>query len=177
MALHMTYEQKQMVRRLHAKGLTIRAIAKEIGYTPNVVHLTTTGTQVKPGRPDEWTPRPDRLRADEREDIWIGLARGKSMSAIARTLGRSPSTITREVAKNGGAEHYGPWRAHYRASKAVRRFTTPETESRTAKSAGHEMAREFWSPPRRSRRACAWSCPDDSMMWVSHETIYRCALR
>ena len=109
MAFQITFEQKQMVRRLHAKGLTIREIAKENNYIVSVVHVTAMGTQLGEGRPDEWTPRPGRLRADELEDIWIGLKRGESMSSIARKLGRSPSTITCEVKKNEGAFYYGPW--------------------------------------------------------------------
>ena len=172
MALHMTYEQKQMVRRLHAKGLTIRAIAKEIGYTPNVVFLTAAGNQLQPGRPDEWTPRPGRLRADEREDIWIGIRRGDSLSAIARQLGRSPSTISREVAKNGGADEYGPWRAHWRASKQVHRPRPSKLAYPPLKAQVTSWLEELWSPQEISARLRV-EFPEDSMMRVSHETIYR----
>ena len=73
------------------------------------------------GLPDRWTPAPGRLSAEEREEILLGLARGESMSAIARSLGRAPSTITREVAANGGARRYGAWRAHCRAGASSRR--------------------------------------------------------
>ena len=172
MALHMTYEQKQMVRRLYAKGLTIRAIAKEINYSPNGVHVTVVGNQSNPGRPDEWTPRPGRLRAEEREDIWIGLQRNESMSSIARRLGRSPSTITREVAKNHGAECYGPWRAHWRASKAVRRPRAAKLSHPPLNAQVTTWLEEFWSPQEISARLRI-EFPDDATMRVSHETIYR----
>jgi IS30 family transposase len=168
----MTYEQKQMIRRLHAKGLTVRAIAAEINYTKTAVHVTVVNRQVHSGRDDEWTPRAGRLRAEEREDIWIGLARGDSMSSIARTLGRSPSTITREVAKNGGAQNYGPWRAHYRASKAVRRSRPPKLSHAPLRAQVTAWLEEFWSPQEIAARL-RLEFPDDSMMWVSHETIYR----
>jgi IS30 family transposase len=73
------------------------------------------------GRPDRWKPAPGHLSAEEREEILLGLARSESMSAIARSLGRAPSTITGEVASNGGADRYGVWRAHCRAEASSRR--------------------------------------------------------
>jgi hypothetical protein len=51
------------------------------------------------------------LRSDEREEISRGLAASRSVRDIARRLGRSPSTICREINRNGG-------RAAYRADKA-----------------------------------------------------------
>lgn len=172
MALHMTYEQKQMIRRLAAKGLTVREIAREMNFTPNGVHVTIVNKQVRPGRDDEWTPRPGRLRADEREDIWLGLRLGESMSAIARRLGRRASTITREVAKNGGAENYGPWHAHCRARRSVRRTRAPKLSHEALKAQVTAWLEEFWSPQEIAARL-RLEFPDDSMMWVSHETIYK----
>ena len=55
---------------------------------------------------------PDRKRADralslgEREEISRGLSTRCSLRWIARSLGRSPSTISREVHRNGGPERY-----------------------------------------------------------------------
>jgi IS30 family transposase len=168
----MTYEQKQMVRRLHAKGLTIRDIAKEMNFTVSVVHVTAMNTQPRPGWPDEWTPRPGRLSADEREDIWLGLKRGDSMSAIARQLGRSPSTITREVKKNDGAYYYGPWRAHFRASRAVRRPRPAKLSHPQLNAQVTAWLEEFWSPQEISARL-RMDYPENLAMRVSHETIYR----
>lgn len=51
------------------------------------------------------------LQPEEREEISRGLAVGQSLRAIARQLGRAPSTVSREVAVNGGA-------TAYRAAKA-----------------------------------------------------------
>ena len=102
-AHHMTREQKQMARRLKAKGLTLKAIARDLSCSvPSGDGQRLCPARSESGRPDHWTPAPGRLSAEEREEILLGLARGESMSAIARSLGRAPSTITREVAANGG---------------------------------------------------------------------------
>ena len=47
-----------------------------------------------------------RLSLEEREEISRGLAAGESLRAIAAGLGRVPSTISREVAGNGGRSRY-----------------------------------------------------------------------
>ena len=49
-----------------------------------------------------WKPRAGCLTIYDREQILLGIGRGESLSAIARSLGRSPSTITREVNANRG---------------------------------------------------------------------------
>ncbi len=46
------------------------------------------------------------LRMGEREDISRGLAAGRSVRAIARALGRAPSTVSREIKRNGGRDRY-----------------------------------------------------------------------
>ena len=55
-----------------------------------------------------------RLTADEREEIALGVATGRSFADIAVQLGRPTSTVSREVDRNGG-------RGRYRAGKAQRR--------------------------------------------------------
>src|SRR5512142_3325283 len=57
------------------------------------------------------TPRPRRraaraLRLEEREEISRGIAAGHSIRQIARTLGRAPSTVSRELKGHGGREAY-----------------------------------------------------------------------
>jgi IS30 family transposase len=169
---HVTREQKQMARRLKSKGLTLKAIARELSCS---LPLVTAIVYVQPpesGLPDRWTPAPGRLSAEDREEILLGLARGESMSAIARSLGRAPSTITREVAVNGGARRYGAWRAHCRAEGAIRR-------PKPAKLAHPPLVRQvstwlekLWSPQEIAERL-RLEHPDDPMMQVSHETIYQ----
>ena len=118
MKIQMTREQKQMVHRLRSKGLSYRQIERDLGISMGSVAVTLSGTQVRAGKIDEWTPAAGRLSAEEREDILVGLSHDESMSSIARRLGRSPSTVTREVAANGGPRRYGAWRFRRTASRS-----------------------------------------------------------
>ncbi len=69
------------------------------------------------GVPDEWEPRQGCLTITEREEILVGIRAGHSLTVIAARLGRSPSTVTRDVAANGGREGYSAWRhAAWRAA-------------------------------------------------------------
>ena len=47
-----------------------------------------------------------RLSLEEREEIALGIASGRSLSEIARGVGRPVSTVSREVARNGGRGRY-----------------------------------------------------------------------
>ena len=169
---HMTREQKQMARRLRSKGLKLREIARELSCSMPLVKISVYAQGDEVGIPDRWTSAPGRLSADEREEILLGLRRGESMSAIARSLERAPSTVTREVAANGGADGYGAWRAHCRAEASSRR-------PKPAKLAHPPLARQvttwlerLWSPQEIAERL-RLDFGDDPMMQVSHETIYQ----
>jgi IS30 family transposase len=168
----MTREQKQMARRLRAKGLSLKAIARDLSCSYDLVTTSIYAQSEGTGRPDRWTPAPGRLSAEEREEILVGLARGESMSAIARSLGRAPSSVTREVAANGGAERYGAWKGHCRAETSSKR-------PKPAKLAHPPLVRQvstwlekLWSPQEIAARL-RLEYPDDPMMQVSHETIYQ----
>lgn len=114
-----------------------------------------------------------QLTPAEREEISRGLAAGLSMRAIARELRRSPSTITREVRRNGGA---GAYRAEAADQAAWRRGQRPkacllERNEPLRELVTHKLQRD-WSPQQIAR----WlrSRPDNRAdMQVSHETIYR----
>ena len=160
------------VIRLAAKGLTTEEIRAQadvsVGTVRNV--LRPLGGVI---RPEMWQPASPRLSADERAEIRVGLEAGRSLRAIARELGRSPSTISREVAAHGGRDAYRPLAAHREAFARARR-------PKQTKIAGSDELRavvtadleRLWSPQQiaqRLRRAF----PDRSEMWVSHETIYK----
>jgi transposase, IS30 family len=122
----------------------------------------------------EWDPSPARLSASEREEVRSGLDAGESFASIGRRLGRSTSTISREVAANGGRSGYAGWRAHRRAADLARR-------PKAAKLAGCDRLRaqvetwlehEQWSPVQISAQLRI-EFPDDPMMRVSPETIYQ----
>src|SRR3954453_814723 len=61
------------------------------------------------------------LSLAEREEISRGLTAKESFAAIGRRLGRPTSTISREVARNGGRQRYRAWVAHERAGDRARR--------------------------------------------------------
>jgi transposase, IS30 family len=113
------------------------------------------------------------LSFDEREEISRGLAVGLSLAVIAKGLGRSPSTVSREVGANGG-------RQGYRAGRADRRATCRAKRPKTAKlvvqprlgEAVSELLELLWSPQQIARFLRGWF-GDDPEMWVSHETIYQ----
>ena len=111
---HLSTEQKQLAFRLRARGWRLIEIAREIGCTAPVVGLMVRQGKHRAGKPLGWTPRPGSLSISEREQILLGIGQGESLSAIARRLGRAPSTVTREVQANGGRESYSAWGAHQR---------------------------------------------------------------
>ncbi len=55
------------------------------------------------------------LRLEEREEISRGIAVGRSIRQIAQGLGRAPSTVSREIRRNGGRQAYRANRADRRA--------------------------------------------------------------
>ncbi len=168
----LTHEQKQLAFRLRARGWRLVDIAHEIGCTAPMVGLMVREGRFTTGIPDEWDPRAGCLSIVEREEILVGLNAGESLRAIARQLGRSASTVSREVAANGGRESYSAWSAHQRARQAVRR---PKPCKLRAGRLRDEVARrllELWSPDEIARRL-PLDFPDDPEMRVSHETIYQ----
>jgi IS30 family transposase len=109
----------------------------------------------------------------EREEISRGLAAGRSLRAIAAGLGRSASTVSREVAAHGGRDRYRAAAADQRAwsqasrPKACKLATNPALADLVA-----EKLRRRWSP----QQIAGWlkvTYPDNQQMQVSHESIYR----
>ncbi len=86
-------------------------------------------------------------------------------------INRAVSTVSREVAANGGRDDYRAWRAHRRAGGQARRPKAPKLVSRLAEVVT-EWLEEWWSPEEIACRL-RFEFPDDPMMWVSHETIYQ----
>ena len=168
----LTHEQKQLAFRLRARGWQLIDIAREIGCTAPMVGLMVREGRYTVGVPDRWEPRPGCLGIVEREEILVGLRAGESLSAIARQLGRSASTVSREVSVNGGPAAYSAWSAHQRARLKVRR---PKPCKLRAGRLRDEVARrllELWSPDEIARRL-PLDFPDNPEMRVSHETIYQ----
>jgi len=168
---YMTNEQRQLAWRLRARGFSTTAIAREIARSqPAVVYLLAG--HKRRGRSDAWTPAPGRLSVTEREEILIGIQRGLSFRAIARVLGRSPSTVSREVAANGGRTNYRIWPAHQRAMTCAKRPKDFKLNDPALCAKVTIWLTEFWSPQEIARRL-RLEFPNDPTMHVSHETIYQ----
>src|SRR5256885_9433268 len=112
------------------------------------------------------------LRLEEREEISRGIAAGRSIRRIAARLGRSPSTISREVTRHGG-------RSSYRATEADARAWERALRPKPCRLASHRELRWRvaeklaldWSPEQIS----GWlkqAFPADEGLRVSHATIY-----
>jgi IS30 family transposase len=157
--------------RLHKQGLRLQRIAKEMSrswWTVQLVLRPTVATRER-----LWEPSSARLSMTEREEIRSGIVAGDTFKAIAGRLGRAVSTISREVANNGGRSNYRAYRAHRRAARCARRPKHAKLEASGAlRDQVEEWLAELWSPEQIARRLRR-EHPDDPMMQVSHETIYQ----
>ena len=162
--------EQERVWELWRAGVSWRAVGRRLGVRHEYVRRCVTSTGgVKPAV----RKRSERqLSKQEREEISRGLARGESFRAIGAAIGRSHTTVAREVGRNGGRECY---RAHGAEEAAWDRARRPKR----AKLAINQRLREVvaekleldWSP----EQVSAWlrrTYRDDPGMQVSHETIY-----
>jgi IS30 family transposase len=113
------------------------------------------------------------LSVAEREEISRGIAAHRSVRAMARALARSPSTISREIARNGGRWRYRAARANEAAYVRARRPKRCRLrQHRRLRAIVAEKLRADWSP----EQIAAWlkrTYSHDPVMRISHETIYR----
>jgi len=124
-------------------------------------------------RPLSQRRREGHLAAGEREEISRGIAAGLSGRVIADRLGRSPSTVSREIDRNGGRDAY---RAVDADAAAYDRALRPKPSKLATNPALRERVRaklvEDWSPQQIAARL-RLQHPDEPGLRVSHETIYR----
>jgi len=113
------------------------------------------------------------LTLAEREEISRGLVAGHSIRSIAASLGHAPSTVSRELTRNGGRRGY---RANQADQAAWDRSHRPKrcklVENRALARIVAKKLRQLWSP----EQIAGWvkhTYPDDENFQVSHETIYR----
>jgi IS30 family transposase len=160
-SIHKRWREGQTQREIgrafdRASAVIGRVIERSGGFTPPV--------RRRSGRV---------LSLEEREEISRGLCAGRSATHIAARLGHSPSTVCREIARNGGREHYRATTADGRAWKQAERPKPCKlkTERRLRAIVAEKLLLD-WSPEQIS----GWlrrSFPQDPSMQVSHETIYR----
>jgi IS30 family transposase len=143
-------------RQLGRSGASIRALVEASGGVRPVRRVRASG----------------HLSLGEREEISRGVAAGDSLRVIARGLGRDPSTVSRELARNGGP---GRYRAHHADRRAWDQARRPQS----CKLADNSRLRQVvegklllrWSP----QQISGWlkdAYSGDQEMHVSHETIY-----
>jgi IS30 family transposase len=113
------------------------------------------------------------LTLAEREEISRGVIAGQSFHSIAAPLGRAPSTVSREVNRNGGRREYRANKAEQAAwDRAHRPKTCKLAQNRALARLVTDKMQLEWAP----EQIAGWlksMYPDDENMQVSHETIYK----
>jgi transposase, IS30 family len=125
-------------------------------------------------RPPAPEPNRSRLRLSlaEREEISRGVAAGESLRVVAGRLGRTPSTVSREVARNGGRASYRACRADRAAVRNMRRPKVAKLARCPRLRVVVEAKLELRSSPQQIASWLVVEFPGDAEMRVSHETIY-----
>jgi transposase, IS30 family len=151
------------------RGEGLKSIGRAFGKTSSSIfaHIRPSGGI----RPSPRRRSRLALTLAEREEISRGLVHGHSLRRIACSLGRAPSTVGREIARNGGS---GP----YRAAASDRRAWDRARRPKPCKLARHDPLRQAvaaklernWSP----QQIAGWlKRTHPEACQVSHETIYR----
>ena len=153
------------------KGESLKAIGRAFGKPSSSIYYQVAphgGIRPAPRRRSRLA-----LTLAEREEISRGIAGHQSARSMARLLGRSPSTVSRELGRNGGYDRY---RAALADEKAFLRARRPKrcklADSAQLRQAVAGKLRLNWSP----EQIAGWltrAHPDDESYRVSHETIYR----
>jgi len=169
--IYYTESQKALMWEHWQKGDSLQQIAQLFDRNHSSIEriLAETGGI----RPVPRRRSPLALTLAEREEISRAIATGESIRSIAKSLGRAPSTISREINRNGGDEQYRAAQAEQAAWERARR---PKTCKLVVNRALARMVaarlRLLWSP----EQIAGWlkqAYPNDECFQVSHETIYR----
>jgi len=169
--IYYTQTQKTLMWDRWQRGDTMHDIARlfDRGHSSVQRILTENGGI----RPRERKRSSQGLTLAEREVISRGLASHLSMRAIAAQLDRSPSTVSREIHRNGG---YASYRANLAEESAWQRALRPKVckladKPRLARIIAVKLQR-LWSP----EQIAGWlkrQFPEQESHCVSHETIYK----
>ena len=164
-------EVRERVWELWRQGKGYSEIACSVGKPPGSVFTILRengglGYRVK-------CPGNRALTLADREEISRGLAAGLSFHAIAQIIGKSPSTVSREVARNNGRNKYRALQAHKRAARARMRPQKLCLEKNPVLR-NYVVARLKlgWSPEQIAKRL-KHDYPRNQRMHISHEAIYR----
>lgn len=165
----LTPTERAEVRARLAAGELVKDIAAWCGASPSNIKGIRRAAALSRRREGH---SPHRLSFVERERISRGVAAGESGRAIARALGRSPSTVCREIKAGGGCKWYRAINAERRSGRrALRPKLTKLAQSPRLVAEVEVGLLEGWSPQQISARLRV-KFPDDLEMRISHETIY-----
>ena len=169
--IHYTESQKALMWERWQKGESLQQIAQLFDRNHSSIQpiLAATGGI----RPAPRCRSRLALTLAEREEISRVVVAGHSMRSIAAQLGRAPSTISREIKRNGGQEWYRASQADQSAWDRGRRPKAGKLAKNRAlaRIVVGKLQRQ-WSP----EQVAGWlkrTYPDDTSRQVSHETIYR----
>ena len=163
--------QKALMWERWKQGWTLHEIGKLFDRPHTSIHqiLAATGGFQPPQR----ARSPAALTLAEREEISRAMVAGESIRSTAARLGRAPSTISREIKRNGGCDGY---RASLADAAAWDRARRPKTcklrNNRALARLVAEKLRLLWAP----EQIAGWlkhTYPCDQSLHVSYETIYR----
>ncbi|WP_136415900.1 IS30 family transposase [Herbaspirillum sp. ST 5-3] len=169
--IYYTESQKALMWERWQKGESLQQIAQLFDRN----HSSIEGILAETGgiRPPQRCRSRLALTLDEREEISRAMVAGESIRSIAIALGRAPSTISREIMRNGGHESYRAAQAEQAAWDRARRPKTCKlVENRALARVVAARLRLLWSP----QQIAGWlkhAYPNDESFQVSHETIYR----
>jgi IS30 family transposase len=166
-----TTEQQQAIWEGWRDGESFRQVGERVGQPAHVIQYFLRGHGgIKPIAPRR---NHRHLTPQEREEISRGVAAGLSIRRIAAALGRSHSSISRELVRNGGRAAY---RATAAEQAALMRAKRPKPTRLKQRPALLQVVKAKlilgWSP----EQIAAWlklTYPQDTAMRLSHESIYR----
>jgi IS30 family transposase len=165
-----TDAQKALMWERWKQGWTLH----QIGQLFNRAHTSVQGILSRTGgfRPPQRSRSKIALTLPEREEISRAVAEGQSVRSIAARLDRAPSTVSREIKRNGGRANYRAAEAEDAAwNRALRPKACKLREDRALARTVADKLRLLWSP----EQIAGWlkhTYPRESHR-VSHETIYR----
>ena len=169
--IHYTESQKALMWERWQKGESLQQIAQLFDRNHSSIQpiLAATGGI----RPAPRCRSRLALTLAEREEISRAVVAGDSIRSIATQLGRAPSTVSREIKRNGGRECYRASQADQSAWDRGRRPKAGKlVENRPLARIVAGKLQLQWSP----EQIAGWlkrTYPDDTSCRVSHETIYR----
>lgn len=169
--IYYTESQKALMWERWQKGDSLQQIAQLFDRN----HTSVQGILVRTGgiRPAQRHRSRLALTLAEREEISRAVAAGHSIRSMATLLGRAPSTISREIQRNGGQQWYRASQADQAAwDRAQRPKPCKLGQNRSLAGIVAGRLQSLWSP----EQIAGWlkrTYPDDEARHVSHETIYR----